>query len=162
MRKREFLLLRVSIPRNPSNTTDDKAFFCLKTDIDLPSETSPQRESLSFVFCTVNQTEKTSFSYLRKILNKCQNPHKENFQNACKNHKTSAEKVIFTINSGRIINREITIPYVRSNKVESIIINNASEYFPLDITEYKMVHKINETIVDEKGKYIAVDKICKI
>lgn len=91
----------------------------------------------------------------------CSEIFKENFQNACKNHKTSAEKVIFTINSGRIINREITIPYVRSNKVESIIINNASEYFPLDITEYKMVHKINETIVDEKGKRLNVT-VCAV
>ncbi|MBE6543074.1 MAG: hypothetical protein E7675_01605 [Ruminococcaceae bacterium] len=91
----------------------------------------------------------------------CSEIFRENFQNACKTHKISAEKVIFTINSGRIINREITVPYVRSSKVESVIISNASEYFPLDITDFKMVHKVNETISDQNGKRLKVS-VCAV
>lgn len=91
----------------------------------------------------------------------CSEVFRENFQNACKNHKVSAEKVIFTINSGRIINREISIPYVRSSKVESVIISNASEYFPLDITDFKMVHKVKETVTDQSGKRLNVS-VCAV
>ncbi len=91
----------------------------------------------------------------------CSETFRENFEKACQEHKTNAEKVIFTINSARIINRDITIPYVRANKVESLIISNAAEYFPLDISEYKMVHTVNETLTDKNGKRLSVS-VCAV
>lgn len=87
----------------------------------------------------------------------CNEEFKKNFIEACKEHKIVANKIVFTIDSGRVINREILIPYVSANKVEALIHSNASEYFPVDISEYKTVHKIIQTVTDNTGKKLRVN-----
>lgn len=87
----------------------------------------------------------------------CNDEFRKNFIAACKENKIVAEKIVFTVDSGRVINREILIPYVSSNKVASLIQSNASEYFPVDISEYKMVHKVIQTVNDSTGKKLRVN-----
>ncbi len=87
----------------------------------------------------------------------CNDEFRNNFIEACKEHKIVADKIIFTVDSGRVINREILIPYVSANKVSSLIHSNASEYFPVDISEYKTVHKVIRTESDSTGKKLRVN-----
>jgi len=65
---------------------------------------------------------------------------KENLQkNGIKN-----KKVVFTIASGRVAVREVTIPPVRENRVKAVIEANAADYFPVDMSGYHMTHVLLE------------------
>ncbi len=58
---------------------------------------------------------------------------------------------VFVMNSTKIINREVTIPFVKENKVAGIIQANASDYFPVSIDDYVVAHSVLETTQDENG-----------
>lgn len=66
--------------------------------------------------------------------------------------KMTNKDVIFTISSTKIANREVVIPLVPDNKIQAVIDSSASEYFPLDISEYTISYSILERIntKDEK------------
>lgn len=87
----------------------------------------------------------------------CNEEFRNSFIEACKDHKIVADKIIFTVDSGRVINREILIPYVSANKISALIQSNASEYFPVDISEYKTVYKVIQTVNDNTGKKLRVN-----
>ena len=63
----------------------------------------------------------------------------------------SNKTAVFVMNSTRIINREVTIPFVKENKVAGIIQANASDYFPVSIDDYIVSHSLLETTQDENG-----------
>lgn len=52
--------------------------------------------------------------------------------------------VVFSINSTKIANREVVIPAVKDNKIAAMILANATEYFPVDITDYTIAHTVLE------------------
>ena len=58
---------------------------------------------------------------------------------------------VFVMNSTKIINREVTIPFVKENKIASIISANASDYFPVSIEDYVVAHSLLETTTDDNG-----------
>ena len=59
-----------------------------------------------------------------------------------KERKINTNKVIFVLNSARIASREIEIPNVKENKIKDILIANASDYFPVDLNQYQLIHEI--------------------
>ena len=63
----------------------------------------------------------------------------------------NAKKVIFSVSSTKIANREATIPYVKENKVRDVLMANITDYFPVDPTAYQYAHNIMDTITDESG-----------
>ena len=63
-------------------------------------------------------------------------------QSKLKECHISTNKAIFVLNSARIANREIEIPFVKDNKIKDLLIANASDYFPVDLTQYQLVHEI--------------------
>lgn len=54
----------------------------------------------------------------------------------------STNKVVFVLNSARIANREIEIPHVKDNRIKDLLMANASDYFPVDLNQYELVHEI--------------------
>lgn len=66
-------------------------------------------------------------------------------------NKIKAKKVIFSITSTRIASREVTIPYVKENKIEKVVNAQAEEYFPVDLSDYKVTYSLLGTTVDDKG-----------
>jgi type IV pilus assembly protein PilM len=56
--------------------------------------------------------------------------------------RISTRHAIFVISSNRVANRIIQIPYVKANRVADLIKMNASEYFPVDLSEYALSHEI--------------------
>ncbi len=73
----------------------------------------------------------------------------------------SASKVIFTISSKKIANKEVVIPYVRGDKkVAAILEANSSEYFPMSTTgDFLFAHSIMETFQDVEGKKLRVTAV---
>lgn len=65
-------------------------------------------------------------------------------------HKIKTTDAIFTINSTKIANREVHIPYVKESKIKSIVELQASDYFPMDISEYNISYYLLNK--DDKAK----------
>lgn len=72
-------------------------------------------------------------------------------------HKVRTKKVIFTVFSGKIINREVLLPAVRVNAIDSVIRANISDYFPVDMSDYSVTYTLTNTI--EKGKDAGKHKV---
>ncbi len=73
----------------------------------------------------------------------------------------SASKVIFTISSKKIANKEVVIPYVRGDKkISQILEANSSEYFPMTTAgDFLFAHSVMETYQDEDGKKIRLTAV---
>lgn len=56
------------------------------------------------------------------------------------------KKVIFTISSTRIATREVTIPPVKENKIKALVEANAAEYFPVDMSKYRITYTLQEKV----------------
>ena len=86
--------------------------------------------------------------------------NKEKFVEAAKDKivaaKMKSTRVIFTIASTKIANREIVIPYVRENRIKDIIETNATDYFPVEISEYTITYGILEKIINGKEKKLRI------
>ena len=76
----------------------------------------------------------------------------EELRNQLKKGKLKADRVIFTISSGRIASREIILPPVKEKNIMDIIKTGASEYFPIDISDYILSYLIIEKSSSKKSK----------
>lgn len=66
-------------------------------------------------------------------------------------NKIKTKQVVFSLNSAKIANREVVIPFVKENKLPDVIRANASDYFPIDLEQYELGHSIISTAENEKG-----------
>ena len=62
----------------------------------------------------------------------------------------NVKKVAFTIFSNRIAGREIELPFVKEKRLQEMIEVNASEYFPVDISQYIVSYDIIDIIEDKE------------
>lgn len=60
-------------------------------------------------------------------------------------NKIKTKKVIFTVASSKIINREVTLPPVKPNMMESMIKANLKDYFPIDLSDHEVSFVVLET-----------------
>ena len=63
--------------------------------------------------------------------------------------KIKTKKAIFTIASNRIVNKEVTIPFVKETKIKDVVRANISEYFPVDPVQYMFAHSIIGVVKDK-------------
>lgn len=66
--------------------------------------------------------------------------------------RMNTRDAIFTIASTKLANREVVIPLVPDNKIQSIIDASATEYFPLDVSEYTISYTILDKINTKEEK----------
>ena len=59
-------------------------------------------------------------------------------KSAISQNKMGCKQVVFPIASSKIASREITIPLVKEKKIEGMVQANASDYFPIDLTQYEL------------------------
>ncbi len=73
----------------------------------------------------------------------------------------TASKVIFTISSKKIANKEVVIPYVRGDKkIAAILEANSSEYFPMSTTgDFLFAHSVMEQFQDDEGKKLRLTAV---
>ena len=50
--------------------------------------------------------------------------------------------IIFTVSSNKVISREVTVTALKEKMIENIVKAEASEYFPMDITDHVISHSI--------------------
>ena len=75
----------------------------------------------------------------------------EAINKAIKESKMSAKQVVFTITSGRIASREAIIPFVKENRIADVVKANASDYFPVDLSQYELAYNILGTVGEGKN-----------
>ena len=63
-----------------------------------------------------------------------------NFKAKLSQSGMKSKQVIFTITSTKIASREILIPKVKDNRIAPLVAANASDYFPVDLSEYELAH----------------------
>lgn len=68
----------------------------------------------------------------------------EELRNQLKAGNLKSDKVIFSIASSKIANREIILPPTKEKKIMDIIMTGASDYFPIDIKDYILSYLILE------------------
>ena len=68
----------------------------------------------------------------------------------------TSTRVIFTIFSNRVANRDITLPLVREKKIQPMLIANSKEYFPVDLTKYQLVYRVISTDKTKKQMELSV------
>jgi len=73
----------------------------------------------------------------------------------------TANKVVFTISSKKIANKEVVIPYVRGDKkIAAILEANSGEYFPMSTSgDFLFAHSVMETYQEEDGKKIRLTAV---
>lgn len=67
-------------------------------------------------------------------------------------NRIKTRDVVFNISSNRIASREILIPPVsKTSVIGDIVKNNAKDYFPIDLDQYKLAHMLMGSVVDDSG-----------
>ena len=69
-------------------------------------------------------------------------------------HEIKENNVLFSINSSKVITREITIPYVKDTQLESVVEMQAREHFPMDVSNYTISFRKMEEIKGEEGRQL--------
>lgn len=75
--------------------------------------------------------------------------------------RLKSDKVIFSIASSKIANREIILPPTNEKKIMDIIMTGASEYFPIDIKDYILSYIILEKKVSARKSKAIKKKLDK-
>ena len=67
-------------------------------------------------------------------------------------HGIKTKKAFFVAGSSRIASREVRIPFVKKDRIQSIIQENATDYFPIDISNYVISYTIiNIETAEQEG-----------
>ncbi len=75
----------------------------------------------------------------------------ESIRSALAVNRMKSKQVVFTITSARIASREVTIPYVKENRIANVVNANASEYFPVDLSQYQLSYTILGVLGEKNG-----------
>ena len=80
---------------------------------------------------------------------------KESFARALKEQLAkrmiTEKNVVFTITSSRVVTRETMIPAAKDRQIQGIVMSQAREYFPMDISDYTISWKKMDMAVPEEG-----------
>lgn len=66
------------------------------------------------------------------------------------------ESVIFSMQSAKIMTKEVMAPYIKPAKLAEFIKSNASDYFPVNIEDYLVSHYVLEVVRKDEGKQLKV------
>ena len=70
----------------------------------------------------------------------------------CEKRKIKTTQVVFSVNSSRIARRTVKIPLVKENRIQDLIDASATDFFPVDMTQYHLVYDIMEKISKGENK----------
>lgn len=73
----------------------------------------------------------------------------EELREAIKKNRMRCKQVIFSVTSSKIASREVTIPFVKESRIDSVLRTNIADYFPIDPEMYELGHIILGTMGGE-------------
>ena len=66
-------------------------------------------------------------------------------------HSMKSKQVVFTLTSTKIASREVTIPFVKENRIMDVVNANASDYFPVDLSQYQLAYSMLGVVGEPKS-----------
>ncbi len=75
----------------------------------------------------------------------------ESIKSAFALNRMKSKQVVFSITSAKIASREVVIPFVKENRIADVVNANASDYFPVDLSQYQLAYTILGTLGETKG-----------
>ena len=75
------------------------------------------------------------------------------FKAECERRGIKTNQVVFSVNSSRIARRDAKIPFVKEKQIQELLDTSATDYFPVDMTQYHLVYSVVEknSKGDDKG-----------
>ena len=64
------------------------------------------------------------------------------------------KEAVFTLSSSKVVTREVTIPYVKDNKISGIIDAQVRDYFPMDVSNYTISYNKMDVIEEDGQKQL--------
>ena len=71
-------------------------------------------------------------------------------------HGIKTDRGVFCVNSDRIITREVTIPNVNRSQILTMLNTNSQDYFPVDVSDYKLDYSVQEQVVENGVKMLRI------
>lgn len=71
-------------------------------------------------------------------------------------HNLKSKKVVFTISSSKIANKEVILPLIKEKRIQDVIEANASDYFPVEISDYTLTYSILEKTNTKEDKKLRI------
>ncbi len=68
------------------------------------------------------------------------------------NRGISTRRAVFVMNSTRVASRSVQIPNVKESRIGELVRANASDYFPVDLSQYELSYEVTGKITTESEK----------
>ena len=64
-----------------------------------------------------------------------------------------SKRLVFSLMSSKIANREVTIPLVKKERIQDVVMANVEQYFPMNVTDHAITYSILEKLnIDNEKK----------
>ena len=70
----------------------------------------------------------------------------------CEKRKIKTTQVVFSVNSSRIARRTVKIPLVKEKRIQDLLNASATDFFPVDMTQYHLVYSIIDKMTKGENK----------
>ncbi|MGL5296328.1 MAG: pilus assembly protein PilM [Culicoidibacterales bacterium] len=80
----------------------------------------------------------------------------EMFEQIVKEYKLKAKHAVITMNSSQVINRDIFIPIVEGDEIETVIRYELQQYLPINLDEYQIRYLVTDIVNEENKQRIFV------
>ncbi|MBQ5362251.1 MAG: hypothetical protein IIU63_02795, partial [Clostridia bacterium] len=67
-----------------------------------------------------------------------------------KKHGIKTDRGVFCVNSDRVITRQTVVQNLKRNEILSLLSTNSQDYFPVDVSDYKLDYSVQEQF-EENG-----------
>ncbi|MBE5955537.1 MAG: hypothetical protein E7253_03700 [Lachnospiraceae bacterium] len=81
------------------------------------------------------------------------------FKAECEKRDIKTKEVVFTVTSSRIARKDVKIPFLKDKQVQEFVEANATEYFPVDMTQYHLAYNIMEKMGSGDDKYLRLNLV---
>lgn len=148
-----------------------------KVDVKIPVKREKSRNVISFdIGASSIKMVTGKYSREKLVINKCidiitpdgvindgrivnQDTLKDIIKFSLNENKIKAQDVIITTNSSLVINREIVIPKVEADEIDTVIRYEIQQYLPINLDDYILQFIILEELEDESGQKLKVNVI---
>lgn len=76
----------------------------------------------------------------------------ERLAEACRTNEVRTNRVIFSIMSGQILEKEAVVPAMKGSRLKEMLRLNASDYFPINVSEYVLAYEIIEKLEEPRNR----------
>lgn len=154
-----------------------KGFKNKKIDVKIPVKRKKSRNIISFdIGSSTIKIVVGKYSREKLVINKCidivtpdgvindgrivnQDTLKDIMKFSLNENKIKSQDVIVTTNSSLVINREIVIPKVEADEIDTVIRYEIQQYLPINLDDYILQFIILGELEDESGQKLKVNVI---